>query len=750
METIHVKFDELTPMAFECNNSEPGINYTNFQDSSEDSQLVPSKTNLDNLFGHLYEEYYVTSLPKVSDNSVLNALDNENTSSSSSIIVEEDGAPQIVSSSAEQVANKPNSPVLNENADKLVQEDDPSNMHEFHQKPRSIDKWTKNHPIEQVIGDPIKPVTDAEVFKWIWKNKPDAENTVIRNKSRLVAKGYGQEEGINFEDSFAPVARLKAVRIFVAYAAQKNFPIYLMDVKTTFLNDPLKEEVFVRQPDGFVDPEFPNHVYHLNKALYGLKQALRAWYDKLSSFLIEHRFTKDADLAGCNDDCKSTSGGIQFLEDKLVSWSSKKQDCTAMSTMKADAITISCNPVQHSRTKHINIRYHLIKEHVERGTIELYFVGTEYQLANLFTKALPKERFEYLVHRIVFHMAQHIVPADQLCKIFGKILLDQPLSYALTATADVPAVYLQQFWQTVHKVPNTKDTIRFKLDTQEITYIVDMFRVTLKLPGETLDNPFVAPVTIEIIESFINKVGYQGVVDKTNINILQLFHAVINRTNVDYAALLRWDFMNNVFQKKEAIQYPRFIKLMIVDLMNKFLNIPQRIDEDYHSIKDDIPLKVVEGEKDDDESDDRLEPGSYKENLKYVDDDYDEEKAAEKKDADMGCLETRTEEMQTAIPTPPRSPRTILSSNKNITQELTDIVTLLTATTSKTIISTDVSKITRKQSKTGKRRHENQKSTKRSQRIKAEAKKVKPQSNPVKEKSTHGQQKSTTRRQNPK
>ncbi|GKF24929.1 hypothetical protein Tco_0080823, partial [Tanacetum coccineum] len=194
------------------------------------------------------------------------------------------------------------------------------------------------------------------------------------------------------------------------------------------------------------------------------------------------------------------------------------------------------------------------------------------------------------------------------------------MSYALTAIADVPAVYLQQFWQTVHKVPNTKDTIRFKLDTQEITYTVDMFRATLKLPVETPDNPFVAPVTIEIIESFMNK--------------------------------------------KEAIHYPRFIKLIIADLMKKFPDIPQRVDEDYHSIKDDTPLVsvyttrnvlvrgmlipdafltkeiratddfkeerrgsrlVVEGEKDDDDSENRLEPESHKENPEYVDDDDDEE-----------------------------------------------------------------------------------------------------------------------------
>ncbi|GKF56342.1 retrovirus-related pol polyprotein from transposon TNT 1-94, partial [Tanacetum coccineum] len=99
---------------------------------------------------------------------------------------------------------------------------------------------------------------------------------IIRNKSRLVAKGYRKEEGIDFEESFAPIARLEAVRIFMAYAAHKNFPIYQMDVKTAFLNGPLKEEFFVRQPDGFVDPNFLNHVYRLKKALYGLKQSPRA------------------------------------------------------------------------------------------------------------------------------------------------------------------------------------------------------------------------------------------------------------------------------------------------------------------------------------------------------------------------------------------------------------------------------------------------------------------------------------------
>nr|GEV31653.1 retrovirus-related Pol polyprotein from transposon TNT 1-94 [Tanacetum cinerariifolium] len=129
-------------------------------------------------------------------------------------------------------------------------------------------------------------------LKWLWKNKKDEDQTVIRNKARLVAKGYAQEEGIYFEESFALVARLEAVRIFIAYTAHKSFLNFQMDVKTAFLNGPLKEEVYVTQLDGFVDPDHPEKVYRLRKALYGLKRAPRAWYEELSKFLTSKGFTK--------------------------------------------------------------------------------------------------------------------------------------------------------------------------------------------------------------------------------------------------------------------------------------------------------------------------------------------------------------------------------------------------------------------------------------------------------------------------
>ncbi|GJZ15161.1 retrovirus-related pol polyprotein from transposon TNT 1-94 [Tanacetum coccineum] len=307
------------------------------------------------------------------------------------------------------------------------------------------------------------------------------------------------EEGINFEESFTLVARLEAVRIFVAYVAHKSFPIYQMDTKMAFINGPLKEDVYVAQPDGFVDLDYPEKVYRLRKALYGLKQALRAWYDELSNFLISKGFTKgtidptlftirygegillvqvyvddiilgstnpkfskrfeklmhnrfemslmgemkfflglqihqsprgifinqakfaleilkkhgmekgqrigtpmatkpkldvnlsgtlypkdsgfeltaflDADHAGCIDTRKSTFRGIQFLGNKLVSWMPKKQDCTAISSAEAEYVALSASCSQ-----------------VENGKIELYFVRTEYQLADIFTKALPEDR----------------------------------------------------------------------------------------------------------------------------------------------------------------------------------------------------------------------------------------------------------------------------------------------------------------------------------------------------------------------
>nr|GFA12900.1 hypothetical protein [Tanacetum cinerariifolium] len=120
----------------------------------------------------------------------------------------------------------------------------------------------------------------------------DEENTIIHNKTHLVVRGYCQEEGIDFEESFTPVARMEAIRIFLAYATHKGFTVYQMDVKTAFLHGLLKKDVYICQLEGFINANHPSHVYKLKKALHGLKQAPRAWYDELSTFLLQNRFSK--------------------------------------------------------------------------------------------------------------------------------------------------------------------------------------------------------------------------------------------------------------------------------------------------------------------------------------------------------------------------------------------------------------------------------------------------------------------------
>ncbi|GJX38928.1 retrovirus-related pol polyprotein from transposon TNT 1-94 [Tanacetum coccineum] len=144
-----------------------------------------------------------------------------------------------------------------------------TNVHSVNQPPEHLSKWTKDHPLDN-----------------IFKVKLDELGGVLKNKAQLVARGYHQEEGIDFEESFSSVARLEAIRISIAYATYMNMIVYQMDVKTVFLNGILREEVYISQPDGFVDQDNPNHVYKLKKALYGLKQAPWAWYDLLSSFLL--------------------------------------------------------------------------------------------------------------------------------------------------------------------------------------------------------------------------------------------------------------------------------------------------------------------------------------------------------------------------------------------------------------------------------------------------------------------------------
>jgi hypothetical protein len=450
--------------------------------------------------------------------------------------------------------------------------------------------------------------------KWIFRNKLDEHGNVVRNKARLVAQGYSQEEGIDYDETYAPVARLESIRLLLAYACYMNFKLYQMDVKNAFLNGFIKEEVYVEQPPGFENEKFPNHVFKLKKALYGLKQAPRAWYERLRDFLLTSGFSigkidttlfikrvnsdilliqvyvddiifgstnevlcqefsktmqdefemshmgelnyflglqikqlkngifinqskyakeilkrfemdstsskrtpmstttsldkddsgksinqklyrgmigsllyitasrpdimfsvclcaryqsnpkeshlkavkrifrylnhthdfglfypksstfdlvtySDADFAGCKSDRKSTSGTCHFVGHSLVSWFSKKQNSVSLSTTEAEyiaaslacaqllwmkqtlldygvscnvshiycdntsAINLSKNPVHHSRTKHIDIRHHFLRDHVLKGDISLDFISTDRQIADILTKPLKEDTF---------------------------------------------------------------------------------------------------------------------------------------------------------------------------------------------------------------------------------------------------------------------------------------------------------------------------------------------------------------------
>ncbi|GJZ71867.1 putative ribonuclease H-like domain-containing protein [Tanacetum coccineum] len=170
--------------------------------------------------------------------------------------------------------------------------------------------------------------------KWVFRNKKDERGIMIKNKARLVAQGYTQEEGIDYDEVFAPVARIEAIRLFLAYALFKDFVVYQMDVKSAFLYGKIEEEVYVCQPPSFEDPDFPNRVYKVEKALYGLHQAPRAWYETLSTYLLDNRFQRgkiDKTLFIKRD--KSDILLVQVYVDDIIFGSTRKKMCTEFEKM---------------------------------------------------------------------------------------------------------------------------------------------------------------------------------------------------------------------------------------------------------------------------------------------------------------------------------------------------------------------------------------------------------------------------------
>nr|GFA34165.1 hypothetical protein [Tanacetum cinerariifolium] len=400
IETMNVSFDELSAMAFEQRNSKPKLQSMTSGQISLGLDLTyapltittqqPSEGELDLLFEAMYDDYIggqpsatARTVPPTQEHQVRQMLTASTTIANTAPIPTNSSslATNIPISLQDVDELNPNAmvdgntfvnPFANSStsvaASSSHQNVDPSNMHTFYQTYPHEFQWTKDHPLEQNVKEAM---TDPA---WI-----DSMQKELLQFKRL-------DEGIDFEESFASVARMEAIRIFLAYAAHKSFRVFQMDVKTAFLYGSLKEDVYVCQPKGFIDADHPSHVYKLKKTLYGLKQAPRAW---LSQPRSTSRRLKGSFVIFGEPLKRSLLTDYGFHFNKIPIYCDSKS-----------AIAISCNLAQHSRAKHIAVRYHFIKEHVEKGTIELYFVKTDYQLADIFTKALPTERFNYLVRHL--------------------------------------------------------------------------------------------------------------------------------------------------------------------------------------------------------------------------------------------------------------------------------------------------------------------------------------------------------------
>ncbi|KAK6141848.1 hypothetical protein DH2020_024407 [Rehmannia glutinosa] len=194
------------------------------------------------------------------------------------------------------------------------------------------------------VWELVQRLTHQNVIgtKWVFRNKMNGEGSVVRNKAMLVSKGYCQEEGIDFDETFAPVKRLETIRMFLAYAAHKNFTMYQMDVKSVFLNGLLEEEVNVEQPPGFEQKTIGDKVYKLKKALYGLKQVPSAWYDTLSQFLTDNGFTKGkVDRTLFRIQVGESILFVQIYVDDIIFGSKNKEMCDKFSNLMQGKLEMS-------------------------------------------------------------------------------------------------------------------------------------------------------------------------------------------------------------------------------------------------------------------------------------------------------------------------------------------------------------------------------------------------------------------------
>nr|GEU30487.1 hypothetical protein [Tanacetum cinerariifolium] len=620
VETIHVDFDELMAMDSEQSSSGPALNEMTpatissglvRKSSSSTPYVPPSRNDWDLLFQPMFDE-----------------LLNPSPSSPSSTTVDQD-------------APSPMEPKTYKDA--LTQSYWIEEMQEELNEFKRLEVW-------KLVPRPDKVMVIT--LKWIYKVKLDELGGILKNKARLVARGYRQEEGIDFEESFAPVARLEAIQIFLAYATHKNMVVYQMDVKTVFLNGNLREEVY---------------------AFYGLKQAPRAWYDMLSSFLISQDFSKgpvDPTLFICRngndlllvqiyvDDiifAASTPGlcdlfanlmclkfkmsmmgkisfflglqisqsprGIFINQSKYTIESLKKygfESCDPMDTPMVEKTKLdedkegkAVDPSHYRGSAYRKARTCSKKDlsiptwnsssgsMVEKGVIELYFVNTKYQLADLFTKALGRDRIEFLVNKL----GMRSFTPETLKQLTDEVdetmdtTIDQQVARdeALVPHAKRLRIRRSNF-RLLSDIKSKESTLQLVYDVLRLTPFFKAFLVTadvlemLHIFPRLPHQPFVEPPFEEEILAFFRFLRHSEVIRK-------LTDGLYHKRNVDFSYLMWEDFVYQVehkdTKKGNEMYYPRFTKVIIHHFMSKDPSIPWRNKVNWHYVRDDHMLSTI-------------------------------------------------------------------------------------------------------------------------------------------------------------
>ncbi|GJX59000.1 retrovirus-related pol polyprotein from transposon TNT 1-94 [Tanacetum coccineum] len=419
-------------------------------------------------------------------------------------------------------------------------------------------------------------------LKWIYKVKLDEYGDVLKNKARLVGlRGYRQRFGNGLRvESFAPVTRIEAIRIFIANAASKNITIYQIDVKTAFLNGELKEEVYVSQPEGFVDPEHPTHVYHLKKALYGLKQAPRAWYDTMSWFILDNKFSKGAKFGmdSCNPVDTPMVDRLKLDEDPLgipvdqTRFRSMVDSLMYLTTSRPDLVFDVCTCARYEALP--------TKKHLEAlKRVFWYLKGTiNWGLWYPKDTAMALTAYADVDHAGVLSAASYVpiiglsselyvCPANiiylHVCPAVGSTCADTMADMNVPAN-DAPAEQAP----AIAPPTRTDDQIfsalrhllRFLLSTFSsfgtlcvLTHLLGYTSISWMRNGSIFtkmfsemhlnilqhdNNPFVAPPSIDTVIEYVNTLGYPcktAGYDRPRHPVLQILWGIIHRSNIDYA-----------------------------------------------------------------------------------------------------------------------------------------------------------------------------------------------------------------------